>query len=487
MLKKISLGIVCLLLMSCSSSVSTRGGVETMTSDISEVNFGGDDNFRVGVLLPLTGKASKHGQGMKNYTMLAMEDINDPHLVLQFYDTQSTPGGARIAVENALSQNVNMILGPLMSSEVRAITPETTYQGVPVIAFSTSEDVLQPGVYTLGLTVKEQVDRIISYAAQQGRHRFALLLPDNGNGIATAKAAIAATQKNGTEVVRIAFYPPNTSDFSNILKQLTDYEQRSGRLQKIKNSLQRRADSGDVSVQKVLKRLDTLDTLGGVDFDAVLIPESGPRLKSAIAMFGYYDVFSPQVRFLGTSVWENTNLTNETTVAGSWYPSLSRTYTAYFAGKYYDYFKEKPSSLYSFAYDGVALAAALSRQSRNNLTAAITDPGGYSGISGIFRLFPNGYNQHSLDIMQVTADGDKVVDSAPKKFDSGYYRPAGSEIIIDSTYKAPLIFGKNTALAQEQIFGHELDVQHQPVNYLSPEEDAQITRESLARLHIVLP
>lgn len=487
MLKKISFSIFCLLLMSCSSSVSTRGGVETMTSDISEVNFGGDENFRVGVLLPLTGKAAKHGQGMKNYTLMAMEDVKNPRLVLQFYDTQSTPGGARIAVENALSQNVSMILGPLMSSEVQAITPETTYRSVPVIAFSTSEEVLQPGVYTLGLTVKEQVDRIISYASLQGRQRFALLLPDNNNGIATARAAIAAAGKAGTSVVRIAFYPPETNDFSEILKQLTDYNRRSTRLQKIKNSLQRRADNGDAAAQKVLKRLDTLDTLGEVDFDAVLIPESGPRLKSAIAMFGYYDVFSPQVRFLGTSVWENTNLSRETTVAGSWYPALSRAYTAYFAGKYNDYFGEKPNSLYSFAYDGVALAAALSTQSRGDLTPAITDPGGYSGISGVFRLFPNGYNQHSLDIMQVTSAGDKVVDAAPKKFSDLYYQPQSSEIVIDGTFKAPLIFGKDNGTAQRQIFGHELDAQNQPTAYLSPEEDARITRKSLAKLRIVLP
>ena len=484
--KKICLCFLALLLMSCSSSVSTRGGVEVMTSDISEVDFGGDKSFRVGVLLPLSGKAAKHGQGMKNYTLLAMEDVKNPNLVLQFYDTQSTPSGARIAAENALSQNVKLILGPLMSSEVKAISPETTYRGVPVIAFSTDESVLQPGVYTLGLTVSEQVDRIISYAALKGRSRFALLLPDNANGIATAKAAIASAEKNGAAVVRIAFYAPNTTDFSNILKQLTDYDVRNGRLLKIKKNMQRRADNGDAAAAKVLKKLDTIDTLGGVDFDAVLIPESGSRLKSAIAMFGYYDVFAPQVRFLGTSVWENTNLSNETTVAGSWYPALSRTYTAYFANKYSSYFNEKPASLYSFAYDGVALAAALANQQNNDLTSAITDADGYSGISGVFRLFANGYNQHSLDIMQVTAQGDVVAESAAKKF-SPYYRPLNSEINITPTYKAPLIFGKDTALAQKQIFGFELDPQNQPMTYLSPEEDAQITRESLAKLRIVLP
>ena len=68
-----------------------------------------------------------------------------------------------------------------------------------------------------------------------------------------------------------------------------------------------------------------------------------------------------------------------------------------------------------------------------------------------------------------------------------YYQPQSSEIVIDGTFKAPLIFGKDNGTAQRQIFGHELDAQNQPTAYLSPEEDARITRESLAKLRIVLP
>ena len=142
------------------------------------------------MLLPLTGAAAKHGQGLKNASMLALDDIKNENLILQYYDTQSTPSGARIAAENAIRQGAKILIGPLMSVEVQAIAEETIYQGVPVIAFSTAQEVLQPTVYTMGLLVEEQVDRIVSYAAAQNRKRLALLIPDNSTGNAVARAAL---------------------------------------------------------------------------------------------------------------------------------------------------------------------------------------------------------------------------------------------------------------------------------------------------------
>lgn len=454
-LKKITLTFVCLLMAACQSSVSTRGGAETATTDYSEINFGSSRNFRVGVLLPLSGQAAKAGQGLKNATLMAMEDLKNPNLILQFYDTRSTPEGARIAAENALNQKVRVIIGPLMKKEVEAVAPMTVSRGVPVIAFSTSSEILRPEVYTLGLLIDEQVNRIMTYAADQGRRRFALLLPDNATGIAVARAAVKSARQNNVTVSRIAFYPPNISDFSEILRKMTDFSRRSGRVQNLKASLAAKASS-DPEAQKALARLKNKDSLGEVDFDAVLIPESGPRLKSAAAMFGYYDVFYPDVLFLGTTLWENNSLNNEATLLNSLYPSLSRTHSSYFAGKYRNLFNEKPNALYSFAYDAVALASALSRQEEGDLNSLITNPDGYIGINGVFRLFPNGYNQHSLEIVEVTRNGDRIVDPAPRRFADDGSPEAFDTEISDDIYEAPLIFGKDETTAQTLIYGHVL-------------------------------
>ena len=143
-----------------------------------------------------------------------------------------------------------MIIGPLTSSSVQAISYQTKAKGVPVVAFSSDSDVLQSQIYTLGLLVEEQVNRIVKYAAGNGRRNFALLVPDNSTGIAVAKAAVGAAAAHGARVVRIAFYPPSSTDFSDIIRKLTDYDRRAAGVNKQKNQLKALAAKGDANAQK---------------------------------------------------------------------------------------------------------------------------------------------------------------------------------------------------------------------------------------------
>ncbi len=492
MFKKISLFVACLGLCGCFSTkgpeISSRGGSESINTDISEINISQDGRgFRVGVLLPLSGQAAKQGQGLRNATMLALEDVNNPNLVLQYYDTKSTSSGARIAVENAIRQRSDLIIGPLMSTEVQAIANETIYQGVPVIAFSTAQEVLQPTVYTLGLLVEEQVNRIMTYAAQKGKKRFALLIPDNLTGSAVAKAAVKSAQKNGVNVTAIAFYPPETSDFSGIIKEMTNHGVRKQRLNALRASLQKQADAGNASASKALQRLKTKEGLGDIGFDAVLIPETGAKLTSAISMFAYYDAAYPQVQFLGTSMWENGHYNKEPMIVRSWYPALSRSYSNYFSNKYNQLFGEKPSSLYSFAYDAVALANELSKQNPDNINKAITNPDGYAGINGSFRLFENGTNQHSLDIVEIRRESDVVVDAASRRFADDGSGQILSSVNIDSSYQAPVIYGKDPSTAQILIYGEVLPLENQTASSLTPEEEQKAIYEELRRMNIIIP
>lgn len=488
MIKKFSFLILGFMLAGCSTSISTKGGAEQGSTDISEVNFGDTENFRVGVLLPLSGRAASHGQGLKNATLMAMDDVKNPKLILQFYDTKSTASGARVAVENALNQNSKLILGPLMSDSVRAISDQTTSRGVPVIAFSTSNEVLQPNVFTLGLLIDEQIDRVMTYSVEKGRSRFALLVPDNNTGIAVAKAAIKSAQKNNVQVVKIGFYRPQTTDFTEILKQMTDYDSRKARLNSAKASLEAQAKQGNSEASKSLRRLKTLDSIGDVDFDAVIIPENGPRLKSAVSMFGYYDVFAPKVQFLGTSIWENTVLNKESVMRGGLYPAMSHSYSAYFSNKYAEIFGEKPNSIYSLAYDGVALASVLSKLPANSdLNAEIINKDGYAGINGAFRLFKNGTNEHSLDIYEVRENGDVIVDEAPKKFVEETSYQDNLEIITDDDFVAPQIYGKDNSIAQHAIFGYQLGNESQRQKYLSEIDNEGAEKSRLDNLRIVIP
>lgn len=455
-LKKFSLFVIALSLAACSTSkkdiVLEQSGINDFNSDISEINISDESSFRVAMLLPLTGATAKHGQGLKNASMLALEDIKNPKMILQYYDTQSTPSGARIAAENAIRQGAKVIIGPLMSSEVHAIAEETIYRGVPVIAFSTAQEVLQPGIYTMGLLMDEQVNRIISFAAENGRKRLALLIPDSSTGIAVARAATKAAQKNNVEVTVIGFYPTDISDFSTIIKQMTNYEKRHAEVLRLKTELEIKASTGDASAAYELKKLSTKEGIGDVGFDMILIPETGAKLTSAISMFAYYDAAYPDVQFLGTSIWEAGKFNNESAMHKSWFPAISRAYSGYFANKYFQTFGEKPSSLYSFSYDAIALANNLSEKTDDKFNTAITSANGYKGINGAFKFFEDGSNQHSMDIVEIMPSANVIISSANNNL-ADISSSKLDAVNTSENFVAPKIFGKDIQSAQIAIYG----------------------------------
>jgi len=384
------------------------------STDYSQVDLGTTESFRVAMLLPLSGNISSMGQSMKNAATMAIGDIINNNLVVQFYDTKGTPSGARVALENAINAGCDLVLGPLTGDEVAAITPEVKSRDIPVISFSTSPSVLQDGVYSIGLLNDEQIRRIIRYAANQGRSRLALVLPDNQSGINMLKSAMKAANSSGMQVVKVGFYKPDSMDFTDLVTTMK----------------------------------------GG--FDALLIPESGNRLKAISSMFSYYDVAAPEVLFMGTSVWTSSNLSKETELYGAVYPVLPLSRINNFESKYSELFGERPSGLSIFAYDAVALASSLANKDRRDIEGAITRGDGYYGISGAFRLFADGRNEHSLDVVKVTSSGEKVVDAAAQKFYGSYPEATYS---ADSYYPSygyggmPQFYGKSAAELQGILSG----------------------------------
>ena len=194
MLKRISVTFFCILMLfGCASEQnhpsSSAEGIRYAGFSSEAEKF---DGFKAAMLLPLSGKAAKQGEGLQNATILAFNELKDNNVVLEFFDTKSTPEGALLAARGAISQDAKIIIGPLMSEEVEEISYTAKSDRVPVVSFSTSPKVLQKGIYSLGLLGSEQIKTIVRFAADKGRQEFAIIVPDNHYGMSLAKSAYEA-------------------------------------------------------------------------------------------------------------------------------------------------------------------------------------------------------------------------------------------------------------------------------------------------------
>ena len=408
-LKRIGIFFIVLGLFGCNNpfmdneiELSDGSRYDIVDYDAINKNMRVENALNVGVLLPLSGKASSVGQGMQNAMFMAQDDLKNNQLVLKFYDTKSNEAGAREAAYRAISEGAELILGPLMSEEVETIAPIAKSAGVPVVSFTTSPKVLQRGVYSIGLLNSEQIERAMSYAVAQGKNNMILLVPNNNNGLSIVKSALSSAKSNQVEIKKVGFYNPNTMDFSSIVR--------------------------DVASPK--------------DYDVVLVADSGNRLKSIASMFAYHDVMYPDVLFMGTAAWDGTNLDKETILYHSVYPMITKSYGTYFNDKYKNTFGETVKPIYSFAYDSVLLASVLATRNKSDLDENITGKSGFIGVNGYFKVLPTGQSRHSLEMLEITKDGPKVISPANKKTTD--YEAQEFDIRYMSYDDLPKFYGKSS-------------------------------------------
>jgi hypothetical protein len=201
-------------------------------------------------------------------------------------------------------------------------------------------------------------------------------------------------------------------------------------------------------------------------------------------MFAYYDAGYPDVQFLGTSIWNLARLNNEVVITKSLYPTLTKPANNEFANQYYLTFGEKPSSLYTLAYDAVNIANQLASTDDEEINKSITSINGFNGLNGKVRFFKNGTNQHSLDIIEVMPSGNVVVDSGEAQFEA-VNEPLGM-VDITNGYCLPKIYGKDETLAQIVIYGQTASADRFDVGMCHEDDDSELAKKQLNDMGIYI-
>ncbi|MGD9637579.1 MAG: penicillin-binding protein activator [Alphaproteobacteria bacterium] len=390
---------------------------EENLSDVSSQNIKETNSnyIRIGVLLPLTGNASKIGLALRNAALMAQYEVALDNIILQFYDTAGTPEQAVEATKEAINHGVKLIIGPVFSASVTPVAKLANRKGINVITFSNDPYVVGDGVYTIGLLLNQQVEKILSYAKQNNYAKLAIIAPDNDTGLTIANSAAQVASNAGIEVYKTSYYDPSINDFSQVVKEISDYDLRVQNLEEQKKLLEGLED--EVS-KAALEKLEQVDTLGDVEFDMILLAEGGSKLRSLASMLPYYDVLPSKVKFLGTSLWDDSSLIRESSLQGGWYTALPKEASEAFQARYENYFKTKAPRVASLAYDAVALASAIARGKDDTdfSKEELTNPNGFAGIDGIFRLLPSGYSERGLAIVEINKKGSIIVEPAPDSF-----------------------------------------------------------------------
>lgn len=374
-----------------------------------------DDKVRVALLLPLSGASAAIGQSMLDAAQMAIFDLGDEKLLLLPRDSKGAPDGAAAAARTVIADGASIVLGPVFAAEASAVRPIAAAAGRPVVSFSSDWNVAGGGVWILGFQPHEQVRRVAALAADRGAKRFAVLAPATPYGEATVQALTQAAGQWGAEVTKVERFAPGASDLTEIIKRLSDYDNRRAALATERARLQ---SLGDEASLQALRRLSNADTFGDLPFDALLIAEGGAALREVAAVLPFFDIDTGPVRLLGTGLWDEPGLGREPALVGGWFAAPPAEGRTAFESRFQELYGYKPHRLASLAYDATALAAVLARNGGRDgfTTQALTSPNGFGGVEGIFRLLPSGVSERGLAVMEVTRSGNVAIDPAPQSF-----------------------------------------------------------------------
>ncbi len=339
---------------------------------------------RVALLVP--GPGGQPGDAaisrdLERAARLAAADLAGAAVDLRVYPTGGRAAGAAEAARRAVEEGAGVIVGPLYAEAANAAGLAAAPAGVDVLTFSNNTAIAGGNVFVLGSTFENTAQRLLSYAASQGRDDVLVVAADNPAGNAAQAAiqrAAAATPARITGVARYEFSQPGVDAAA---PGIAAAARNSG------------ADTVFL----------TSDTAGAL-----------PLLLERLSSLG---IAPPAQQYVGLTRWDIPPATLALPgVQGAWFALPDPARANAFRARYQAAYGEAPHPLAGLAYDGVAAVGALAASGRAPDARGLTRGQGFEGTGGAFRLRRDGTIERALAVAEIRGGRVVVVDRAPSGF-----------------------------------------------------------------------
>ncbi len=330
---------------------------------------------RVALLVPLSGSNAAVGQSIANAATMALIDTGNKSVRMTTYDTAP---GAAAAATRAIADGNRLFLGPLLSEDAAAVAVAARKAGIPVISYSNDAGVAGNGVFVMGFSPAQSIDRVVHYAKGRGVKRFAALVPSGVYGRNASTAIIRSVESADASLVAMKSYERNARSLQRAVADL-------GRTQ---------------------------------GYEGVLIADNARLAIGAVPLIR--KMSSEQARILGTELWAaEPGALTAPALAGAWFASVSDTRYRQLATAYRRQFGKAPFRLASLGYDSMLLVVKVARDwkvGERFPVDQLRDEDGFVGVDGAFRFGAGGVAQRALEVDEASPAGVKNVSPAPASF-----------------------------------------------------------------------
>ena len=339
-----------------------------------------DEKIKIGLIVPLSGKYKEIGQSIVNATRLAINKIDNPQIEILPRDTKSNPETTLKVSKELYKVGVRVIIGPVFNKNLIYLD-----ELKKIIFLSLTNKVTNnpKNVISAGINAISQINTIIKFQKQYNIERSIFLIP-NSDFKNEIEEAISKTK---IKLKDKFIYDTDPTLLTAQIEKLTRYSQRK---QNLKDEIEKLKKSNEINKEKKIAELEKKDTLGGINFDSVIIADFDESLKSVTTSLLYTDISSKRIYYISLNQWFDNSLLKENSLQPIYFPSINKENYDEFIKEYYSIYQKYPNQISFLSYDLVGLVYFLIYQNDFKVDDKIFyKKNKFKGKVGIFEINKN--------------------------------------------------------------------------------------------------
>ena len=312
---------------------------------ISTQNLYADEKIKIGLLIPLSGKQSEIGKSIMLSVRLAINKINNSNIEILPKDTKNDPIKTLIAAKELEREGVKIVIGPIFNKNLIYLDELKKM----IFLSLTNKNINNPkNVISAGINVHSQINTIIKFQKLNDINRTIFLIPDSD----FKEEIVAAISQSKIKLKHTYIYKTDPTLLTKQIEKITAYPQRK---QNLKDEIKRLENSNDINKKTKIENLKKKDTLGGINFDSVIISDFDEGLKSIATSLLYTDVSPQRIYYITLNQWFDESLLKEVSLQPIYFPSINKRNFDEFVDQYKQIYDEFPNQLSFLSYDLVGL------------------------------------------------------------------------------------------------------------------------------------
>ena len=357
-----------------------------------------EEKLKIGILVPMSGLNKEIGQSIIKAVRLAVKDIDSNLIEIIPKDTATKPSQTLKSAFELKEMGVKIIIGPVFHKSLAYLDE---MKDLTFLSLTNKTLKLPNNVISAGINSTSQLNTIRKFLEKNNIERTIFLTP-----MQTYEFEIKKGIKNSKiKIYKDYVYNTEPTKLTKQIEQITNYKIRK---QNLEDEIYRVKNSNELNKDKKIKRLEKRYTLGGLNFDAVIIADFDESLKSVSTSLLYTDVSPKNKFFITLNQWFDESLLNETDIQPLYYPSINKKNFDNYKVKFFNEFNENPTHLSLLSYDLVGLVYYLSLKTNlSNLNKLFKKKNSFKGKIGIFDIKNNRIN-HRLNFYKI--DNKRLIE-----------------------------------------------------------------------------